>query len=92
LKKDALVLEAKQDLYYNYPLQKGQALINITVDISNRFFVVYHEKRVTVSAVVIDFNLNEENNEIYFKRDAINYTVGDSVLIFLNSNLISGKY
>jgi len=38
LGKDALILEAKRNLYLKYPLKKGQALANVTVDIKRSAF------------------------------------------------------
>lgn len=56
LSKDALVMEAKRDLYSKYPLTKGMILTNVTVDIKRSFFLVAGSTLVTLSADVIDFN------------------------------------
>lgn len=61
LNTDAMVLDAKRNLYENHPLKKGQALANVTVDFktSNLLFVM--KTKVTVSAEIVDFNPNEKN-------------------------------
>jgi len=56
LSKDALILEAKRNLYANYPLKKGQALANVTVDMKRSMFPFVFKTLATVSADVIDFN------------------------------------
>ncbi|WP_159038567.1 DUF6567 family protein [Brumimicrobium mesophilum] len=53
---DALVLEAKRNLYHNYPLTDGQALANVSVDFKRSFFLIVSKNKVMVSADVIDFN------------------------------------
>ncbi|WP_146194173.1 DUF6567 family protein [Brumimicrobium oceani] len=53
---DALVLEAKRNLYKNYPLKAGQALANVSVDFKRSFFPVVSKNKVVVSADIIDFN------------------------------------
>lgn len=53
LDKDALVLEAKTDMYKKYPLPKGQVFANITVDFKNSFLILFTETKVTVSADII---------------------------------------
>ncbi len=56
LLKDALVMEAKRDLYSKYPLAKGMVLANVTVDFKRTFLFVAATTLVTVSGDVIDFN------------------------------------
>lgn len=56
LGKDALVAEAKKNLYSRYPLTKGMILANVTVDFKQSFFFVAGATLVTVSGDVIDFN------------------------------------
>lgn len=56
LKKDALMFEAKKDLLRRYPLRKGQALANVTVDVKRTFVFIVMKTRATVTADVIDFN------------------------------------
>lgn len=65
LSKDALVMEAKQDLYSRYPLAKGMVLANVTVDFRRSFYLVAGSTLVTLSADVIDFN--PENLDLPYK-------------------------
>ncbi|RYM36084.1 hypothetical protein ERX46_03560 [Brumimicrobium glaciale] len=53
---DALVLEAKRNLYKNYPLAPGQALANVSVDFKRSFFPIISKAKVVISADIIDFN------------------------------------
>jgi hypothetical protein len=63
LSKDALVLEAKKDMYRNYPLQEGQIYANITVDYKRGFYIFVVETTVTVSADIIQFSPLEKQKE-----------------------------
>jgi hypothetical protein len=85
LKKEALVLEAKENLYYNFPLKRGQALNNVTVDISNKFALVYHETVITVSAEVVDFNTGSDQK--FFNRKSFEIKVGDTVKAVMNQKI-----
>lgn len=53
---DALVLEAKRNLYKNHPLTKGQALANVSVDFKRTIFPFVSKLKVLISADIIDFN------------------------------------
>jgi len=54
--KDALVYEAKKDLYAKYPLAKGMALANATVDFKVSFLPFVRTTGVIIRADIIDFN------------------------------------
>ncbi len=54
--KDALVLEAKRNLYQNYPLQPKQAIGQTIVDFKRTIFFPVLITKVTVSAEIIDFS------------------------------------
>jgi hypothetical protein len=53
---DALILEAKRDLYRKFPYTKGIKLSNFSVDYKNTFFLIFHTTKVTVSADVYNCN------------------------------------
>lgn len=55
--KQAMVAEAKANIYKNYNLPKGVALGNITIDVKNSYYLLYHQRKVTIVADVIDFNV-----------------------------------
>ena len=54
--RDGLVLDAKKDLYANYPLKPGQALGHVTVDFKTTFVLLVTTTKVTISAEIIDFS------------------------------------
>lgn len=70
LKKDALIFEAKKDLLRRYPLRKGQALANVSVDMKRTFAFIVMKTRATVTADIVDYNVSNVSNEF----DEINAT------------------
>jgi hypothetical protein len=57
LSQNALVYEAKKNLYANFPLKPGQALTNITVDFKHENYSwIYTKMKVIVTAEIVDFN------------------------------------
>ncbi|TAE86011.1 MAG: hypothetical protein EAY81_06070 [Bacteroidetes bacterium] len=56
LSKEALVYEAKKNLYSRYPLTKGMALGNVTVDFKTTWLLFVLKRKVHISADIIDFN------------------------------------
>lgn len=61
--REGLVLDAKKNLYKNYPLQPGQALGNMTVDFKTTFVLFVSTTKVTISAELINFSKNAQNYE-----------------------------
>ena len=57
LKKDALVLEAKRDLYLSNRLEEGQLFSNFSIDFKESFSFLFlvHKTKVTVSADILRF-------------------------------------
>jgi hypothetical protein len=53
LSKDALVLQAKQNMMKSRPLKKNEMYMNFTVDFKRSFWLVYLQTKVTVSADVV---------------------------------------
>ncbi len=58
-KKDALVLEAKRNLYANYSLKSEQVFANISVDFDVQNYLVWMRQKAIVSAEVVSYNLND---------------------------------
>ncbi|WP_282037889.1 DUF6567 family protein [Saccharicrinis aurantiacus] len=56
LSKDALVLNAKQKLMRNRPLQVNESYANFIVDFKNSYYLFYSSTIATVSADVINFS------------------------------------
>ena len=78
LGKDALILEAKRNLYTNYPLKKGQALANVTVDIKRSFFPFVMNTKAIISADVIDFNSEPSDSSFAHFNKTIDYKLEES--------------
>ena len=79
--KDALIVEAKNELYRKFPYKKGIKLSNFSVDYKNTYFLLFHTTVVTVSADVHDCNSIPGNDSIMNQIPAINgFRVGDSIL------------
>jgi len=55
LDPDGLVLEAKREMYNLFPLRKGQAYANISVDFKRSFFPIVSTTKATVSADIVQF-------------------------------------
>ena len=89
LSRNAMVFEAKQNLYQQVKLLPGQALTNITVDFKNEFYFVYFRTKVTVTGEIIDFNGPDENADknTYSIQNRLGFEVGE--LVFVN---IKGQY
>jgi len=65
-KRENLVLDAKSDLYRYFPLKKGQALANVSVDYTNKYYVLYSKTNVNVSAEIVDFNPSYDTTAAQF--------------------------
>ena len=52
--RDALVLDAKEDMYNNFPLTEEQQFAFVTVDFKRSFFPFFSSTQVVVSADVLD--------------------------------------
>ncbi len=60
---DAIVLEAKKNLYDNYKLEPGQSFVNFSVDFKRSYFLLFNTTRVVVSADVASFNSSTTPNK-----------------------------
>ncbi|MCP4521453.1 MAG: hypothetical protein GY827_07145 [Cytophagales bacterium] len=86
LKKEALVLQAKQNLYQNYPLEQGQALANVTVDFQRAYYPFFSKQRVTVSTEIIDFRKN-----IKVDTSVLDHSFTDSIFFSLKEEILFKK-
>lgn len=80
LKKDALTLEAKRNLYENNPLKHGQALANVTVDYKRSYFPFVSKTEAIVSGEIIDFNVTSESSTKIL-NDSISIDEGYSMFL-----------
>jgi hypothetical protein len=53
-RKDAMIMDAKRNMYEAFPLQPGQAYANYTLDIKSTVFFVGRTVKVTVSADIVE--------------------------------------
>ena len=98
--KDALVLEAKRNLYLNYNLKPGQAIGQTTIDFKRTFFFPVLVTKVTLSAEIIDFSEDEINqsdmNENFksFVNEPKNTQLffGEKVLYFSKGDTIPARF
>jgi hypothetical protein len=64
LSTKTLVRDAKLDMYSVFPLKKGQAYSNLSVDFNSRFYLFWVVTYVTVTADVVNLNKDGSKNEI----------------------------
>lgn len=62
-RKDALVLEAKRNMYQNCDLQLGEAIGQTTVDAKRSYFFPILTTKITVSAEIINFSEDTQNEK-----------------------------
>lgn len=88
LKKDALVFDAKNDLYKKVELKQGQALTNITVDFKQEFYFIYSKTKVIVTGEIVDFNSsNDKLSQNYYGLKARNgFKIGESVYVKIDGS------
>ncbi len=82
LNKDALIMEAKNDLYRKHPYTKNIKLSNFSVDYKNTFFFPFHTTKVTVSADVYNCNIkfsDSLDDKSVFRVNG--FKIGDEVFI-----------
>jgi hypothetical protein len=88
LDKNALIVEAKQDLYNHYLSNKNIKLTNFSVDFKNTYILFYSKTKVTVSADLYDcspasasLDTNVTDKEHIAKTPLLEgWTVGDSII------------
>lgn len=100
LNKDALVLEAKKNLYANTRLKPNQAFTNFTVDFRYGFFPFVRRIKVTVAADIIqtvDGPVNTDDvqplhQQIFDLQQPAesNFLLGDDVWVFKGSKVEAG--
>ena len=75
---DTLVLEAKKNLYSNFPLKKGQSYSNLTVDFKNSFYIVNSKTMVTISADIVQSDITGNQTEKF--QPIFNELKGNQIL------------
>lgn len=99
LGKEALVAEAKDNLYEFYPLRNQEAYVNLSVDFRDFIFLFYHRTKATITADIIGtVNASEEDTtyqSLFIQKQANArrigiFKVGDEV--YLLKNKVPMKY
>jgi hypothetical protein len=84
LNKEALILEAKKDLYMKFPYQKGIKLSNFSVDFKDSYVFFVNKTTATVSADV--YNCNVLEIDTLPIKGMYGFNVGDSVYCYIGGN------
>lgn len=95
-KKDALVLEAKRNLYLSSKLRPTQVIGQTTVDFKRTFFFPILTTKVTVSAEIIDFSTdsvsstetNGNRNRFINSKKSGQFEIGEEVFYSKNLNTV----
>ncbi len=86
LDRDALVYEAKQDMYNSRPLRSGQAYVNITVDFKRAFYIFWNVNKCTINADIVQFLEDKYNkidtSEFIMKRNPP-IVIGKDTLVYI---------
>jgi hypothetical protein len=92
--RDALIYDAKRELFKNYPIQANESYMNFTLDIKNTKYILYAQTKITVKADIIktttdsntqpfsDSFINQLGRNDFFKSEL--FEIGDTI-IFDNS-------
>ncbi len=64
--QQALVLQAKNELYSNFPLQANESYSNFTLDFKTSFYFIYWERKATITADIV---VAEDGKERGKKRE-----------------------
>ncbi|MCH2215148.1 MAG: hypothetical protein MK086_08265 [Flavobacteriales bacterium] len=78
LDSKSLVKDAKDNLYINYPILKGQAYANITVDSHFAYYFLAAVHTITVTADIVNLDSDIVTNEVQsiFKGGLVQATIG----------------
>jgi hypothetical protein len=96
---EALVLDAKQNLYQNFPLKEGQVLANTTVDFKRGYYIFWNSTRVTISGEIIEFGNLKPNTKADLDIERLqtvdtsykNLRVGQEVIVAYKDDFIKSQ-
>jgi hypothetical protein len=89
-----LVLDAKRSMYNRFPLRKGQAYANLSVDFKRSYFFIVNTTKATVSADIVQFGVLETDSlqKLFQNNLELAYTTNldnrEALGIMLNGELI----
>lgn len=90
---EGLVLDAKRDMYRNYPLMKGEAYANVSVDYKNTFIIVAHITEVVVSADIVQLGLEiSQKQQQMFLEENLGERKRTNYLLDSNSVIVTNEY
>ena len=81
-----IVEDAKKELLRKHPLKSNQALANVTVNWRNSFYIIAMSTTCTISADIIEFTSNQEDNTEYTNKDLNN----EKDTVYLSKEFIIG--
>lgn len=81
LRKDAIVNEARKNMEAKYPIPRGMAWGNVSVDFKTTFVFILWKTKATVSADIIDFNPETINADYkgFYTEDSTYFPARNSV-------------
>jgi len=90
LSQDAVIYEAKKEMYKNYPLSPDETYANFTLDITKTFYIVFSQIKVTMTADIVK-HIDKSDNKPYSikymdiigkmnESDVKLFEVGDTVI------------
>ncbi len=91
MKKDAMILKAKTNLYLSRPLKNDEEYVNFVLDFKKSYFFIFSKLKITMSADVIrhvDTHPEKMFSEIYLSKIATSekpekvrlHQIGDSII------------
>ncbi len=83
-KKEGLINAARREMATTFPLEKGQAYANLTVDFQNSFFLLFTKSRVIVSSEII-----QESGAVPFSQgvyEGKSPTAGSAIVFKINGD------
>lgn len=90
--RDALVLDAKEDMYQNYPLGPDQQYGLITLDFKRSFFPFFSSLQVTISADILDCSGEAETTAVANRPAKVKAFPGSQMSPGKTVATISGRY
>lgn len=92
IKKNALILEAKNIMYKSFPLKQGEYYANLTVDFKRSYILFYNATKVTLSADIMS-STRSEDKDLFQTPDFWNsrgQKMGDTISFADNNKIKKG--
>jgi hypothetical protein len=93
LSQDALIYEAKKELFKNYPLNANELYLNYVLDIKNSYFIVFSKTKITITADIAEYTKDSLLNPYTSKyRILLGMQPSESKLFEVGDSIIFDKY